>query len=131
MSVSSSLNVLKNLPVNSVKSVKSTCKIWSWTFVSWEFFFNWFNFITGNWSTRIFYFFLIQFLKITFLGIYPFLLGCPFHWNIFVLSNMILCVSVVSFLFYFFAFLILFIWALFFLMSLIKGLSILSFSKNY
>ena len=34
--------------------------IWSWTFICWEFWSNWFNFIIGNWSVPIFYFFWVQ-----------------------------------------------------------------------
>ena len=51
-SVNSYLNVWQNSPV------KPSCP--GLLFVGSFFFFNWFNFITADWSVYIFYFFLVQ-----------------------------------------------------------------------
>ena len=51
--------------------------------------------------------------------------SCPFCWHIVVHSNLILCAFVVLIVASLFSLLILLMWALFFLMSLAKGLSIL------
>ena len=61
----------------------------------------------------------------TFLRICPFILGHPLYWHIVVHSALsVFCFSVVPVVTSF-SFLILFIWALFFLMNLPKDLSVL------
>ena len=70
----------------------------------------------------------------TFLGIYPFLPACPIFWHILVLniSLIILYIFVVSTVTSPLLFLILLTWVLCFsfLMSLVKGLSILFIKKT-
>ena len=67
-----------------------------------------------------------------FQGICPFPLGCSVCWHVIVeFFYDFLCLYVIN-SYFFFSFFILFIWvfALFFLMSLTKGLSILSFQRS-
>ena len=61
----------------------------SWAFVCWENFDCCFNSLTSNLSIQIFFFFIIQSWKIVFLGVYPFVLGCPIFWQIIVFNNLL------------------------------------------
>ena len=113
--------------------------IWSWTFVCWEFvlFFVFVYFADSvSWLVIILFissvFFWFSFRRLYFLGIYPFILGCPFYWCLIVVIfyDPLYCCGVV----YNFSFISDFIDLVplfFLLMSLAKGLSILFiFSKN-
>ena len=91
-----------------------------------------FNF-TSDPSVQIVYFFLTQSLHTVFLEICLFLLGCLICWHVTVRSilSWFFNTSVILIVIYPISLLILFIWvpSLFFLVSLAKGLSILSFQK--
>ena len=86
-----------------------TCEATSWTFFGWEFLFVCFVFTDSitllvNWHVLIFYFFLTQSWEIMFPGICPFLLGCPFYWQIVLHSTLLypLCFCGISCNFSFF-----------------------------
>ena len=111
--------------------VEFTYKPSSPRLVCWKFLNYWFSFITSNWYIQIFDF-MIQSWKIVFLGIYLFLLGCPicYHKLFIVVSDdpLYFCGSSCNF---FFISDFIYLGPLFFLMSLVKGLSILFIlSKN-
>ena len=106
------------------------CKaILSWTFVCWKFLNHSFNFGTCDWSSHIFYFFLVQSWKVcTYVTVCPCLLCCLCY------SHIVSCDSFLgSFYFCNFSFFIsnFDLGPLFFLMNLAQGLSILLiFSKK-
>ena len=118
--------------------VKFSCEtVQSRAFVCWEFFDYCFNFVRCYQSVQAFCFFFIQFLEeYIFLEIRPFHLGSQISWRTVLPSNFLqsFVISVVSVIIPLLSFRIMFIWvlSLFFLMSPLKGLSILFiFSKNH
>ena len=102
----------------------------------WKFLNNNFNFITRDWVWSYFLFLLGSALEVcTFVRICPFLIGCPFYWHIVVcnslLSFVFLCCQLQLFLFHFYFYWFESIPFFFLSMSLAKGLLILLiFAKN-
>ena len=94
------------------------CRILLWSYLVLDllggfcFFFNWFNFITRNHPSCYLFFPAWTFRDYTFLGIYPFLLGCPFYW----------CLTVHSYLLWPFVFLRYWLWLFFFHVWLYLGI---------
>ena len=115
--------VWEESPLILLHMIEFICEIFrSWTFVCWDTFK-----ITNSVSLLVISLLFLSDLVLgdcTLLGICPFLLDSPFYWCLFIVLAY-LCISVVSVVTSF-SFLILFIWALsFLLVNLVKGLSIL------
>ena len=70
--------------------VEFSCEaVWPWALVCWKISGYSFNFCACDGSVKIFYFFLVQFWKVIFLRICPFLPSCPFYWHRVADSNLL------------------------------------------
>ena len=111
-------------------------RVYQWSHLVWTFFFCVGRFLITdsvslffNWSVQISCFFVIRSWLFMFLEIYPFLLGCQICWCVWVRSSLLrsfafpsISCNVFSSWFYFCP-------VCFFLMSLAKSLSVLSFQR--
>ena len=63
--------------------------IWFWTFFCWQIFDYWFSLLTSNSSVHILFLHDLVLVGCICLEIYPFLLGCPNFWCMFIHSSLL------------------------------------------